>query len=132
MELTREAILQADDSQKTRVDVPEWGGHVYVRVMSGTQRGLLEKLTTSEQPYDVRAAVIAATLCAADGVPLFDDPADVPSLAGKTLEPLNRIFEAASRLNKLGAEGLETATKNSASSQSDDSGFSLPASSAAA
>ena len=35
--LTKEAILAADDLPREKVDVPEWGGEVYVRALTGAQ-----------------------------------------------------------------------------------------------
>ncbi len=36
--LTREQILQSDDLPRETVQVPEWGGEVQVRTMTGTDR----------------------------------------------------------------------------------------------
>ena len=36
--LSKDAILAADDLPRETVHVPEWGGDVYVRTMSGTDR----------------------------------------------------------------------------------------------
>ncbi len=40
--LTKEAILAADDLPRETVLMPEWGGDVYVRTMSGTDRDAFE------------------------------------------------------------------------------------------
>jgi hypothetical protein len=42
--LTAEQILAADDSGALRVEVPEWSGEVYVRVMSVGERDSYERL----------------------------------------------------------------------------------------
>ena len=38
MLLTRDKILSADDIRSERVKVPEWGGEVIVREMTGAER----------------------------------------------------------------------------------------------
>ena len=40
--LSKEAILAADDLPREKVNVPEWGGEVLVRTMSGTDRDAFE------------------------------------------------------------------------------------------
>ena len=40
--LTRNEILAVDDLQTQKVDVPEWGGSVYVRGLTGSERDALE------------------------------------------------------------------------------------------
>ena len=40
--LTREQILQSDDLPCETVPVPEWGGEVQVRTMTGTDRDAFE------------------------------------------------------------------------------------------
>lgn len=43
--LSREDIRQVQDMKQERVEVPEWGGHVYVRSMRGDERDLWEART---------------------------------------------------------------------------------------
>ena len=40
--LTREQILKADDMTTERVPVPEWGGEVLVKSLTGRQRDEFE------------------------------------------------------------------------------------------
>jgi len=42
MTLNKEQILRADDLKTEEVDVPEWGGSVRVRVLTGTERDAFE------------------------------------------------------------------------------------------
>jgi hypothetical protein len=42
MTLTRDSILNAKDLKKELVKVPEWGGEVYVRCMTGSERDAFE------------------------------------------------------------------------------------------
>lgn len=56
--LTRAEILAADDLDLTPVEVPEWGGTVYVRSMTGKEHLAWER--------DIRARVVAQRTAAAD------------------------------------------------------------------
>ena len=40
--LTKDEILRADDLRLERVEVPEWGGEVVLRTMTGTERDAFE------------------------------------------------------------------------------------------
>ena len=40
--LTRDLILKADDIQTREVEVPEWGGTVLIRALTGTERDAYE------------------------------------------------------------------------------------------
>ena len=42
MALTKEQILEAQDIQREEVEVPEWGGTVYVKSLSGADLGQYE------------------------------------------------------------------------------------------
>lgn len=62
--LTREAILSADDLPAETVDVPEWGGKVRIRTMTGSERDAFESSLigtggkdTSKDLRDLRAPV---------------------------------------------------------------------------
>ncbi len=110
-------VLDLDDCIVERVDVPEWAGHeVYVRTMDGLT---LEKFQSAKRTdaQAVRAELAAFTVCDKDGVLQFT-PEDVPALSKKSGPALYRIFEAASKLNRLRKEDLEETEKNSDSGQS--------------
>lgn len=112
--LTREQILKADDRTRELVEVPEWGGSVYVSVMSGTARDAWEAALLKDGKPDfehMRAKLAAATVVNEAGKPLFT-PADVKELSSRSAVALDRIVSVARRLNKLGVEGLEAAKGN--------------------
>lgn len=116
--LTREAILQADDLPREMIEVPEWGGSVYVRALSGAERdayeaACLEKRGKSYETnlQNLRAKLCALTVCAEDGKRLFTE-ADIDALGGKSAAALDRLFAAAKRLSGLGAEDVEELAKN--------------------
>ena len=118
MALTKEQILAAGDLRIEPVDVPEWGGGTYVRMMTGAERDSLENAVVAgrEETGDLnlsnyRARVVMLTCCDATGCRLFDD-SDLEKVGGKSAVAIGRVFKAASKLNMLGAEGTEEAAKN--------------------
>ena len=48
--LSRDEILAASDLTKELVEVPEWGGSVYVRAMTGTERDSYEESVLEIRP----------------------------------------------------------------------------------
>ncbi len=114
--LSKDAILAADDLPRETVHVPEWGGDVYVRTMSGTDRDAFEtSLIAREGERDgrmenVRARLVALTLCDESGVRLFEDR-EIAALGRKSARALDRVFAVAQRLNGIGTEQAAAAKK---------------------
>jgi len=81
--LSKGSILAADDIKIKFVDVPEWGGKVGLRVISGTARDKFEACYTEKNMVNFRVKFLAASLCGEDGELLFTD-ADVGT--GKEVE----------------------------------------------
>jgi hypothetical protein len=125
--LTRDAILGAQDMVREEVPVPEWGGSVFIRSMSGTERDAWEQsLVVPEgkagkpgkaDVRNIRARLVA--FCAVDeaGQRLFAD-ADVQALGAKNAAALDRCARVAQRINGLTPEALEDAKGNSAAGPS--------------
>jgi hypothetical protein len=110
--LSKEAILAADDLPRESVSVPEWGGDVLVRTMSGTDRDAFEAslLEKDGRMENVRARLVALTLCDAQGDRLFDD-GEIAALGRKSARALDRVFSVAQRLNGIGVEQVDAAKK---------------------
>lgn len=103
--LTKEAILAKQDLATELVSVPEWGGHVYVKMMTGIERDAWESSivgTTGNQRNlnNIRARLVALTACDDQGCRLFSD-ADVGELGKKSAKALDRVFAAAQKVNAL-------------------------------
>lgn len=133
--LSKEAILSADDLVKELVEVPEWGGAVYVRALTGAERDAFEQsmveMRTVRQGrkqetvremrlQNIRARLCALTICDEEGNRLFTD-ADVQALGRKSASALNRVFQVAQRLSGLTDEDVEELAGNSDEIRSDDS-----------
>lgn len=111
MYLNRDAILARPALPRESVEVPEWGGPVFVREMTGVERDRFEA-THAKAPNDnFRARLAAATICDDAGKRLFSE-ADVAALGEASSVALDRIGEAALRLNKFGDKQAEAGAKN--------------------
>jgi hypothetical protein len=110
--LSKDAILAADDLPRETVSVPEWGGEVLVRTMSGTDRDAFEAslLEKDGRMENVRARLVALTLCDPQGDRLFDD-SEIAALGRKSARALDRVFAVAQRLNGIGVEQVDAAKK---------------------
>jgi len=111
--LTKAEILSATDRSPVRVDVPEWGGHVYVRGLSGTQRGELEEWQTANAgSVGMDGQLVAMSLCDETGEPLGFSDAEVDSLNDRSSVALQRVIAVVRRLSILDAESVAAAEKN--------------------
>ncbi len=106
--LNREDIFKANDLKKVKIEVPEWGGHIYVRNMSGHGRRIFQNNTISKDkvPEDFVELLIIATACDKDGNLIFTMD-DLPELQKKSSAVLSRIFDAAADLNALTEKSIE-------------------------
>lgn len=109
--LNAEAILGADDIRRERVEVPEWGGHVYVQTMTGTDRdayemSLVDPDTGESRTTNLRAKLVARCLVDEAGNRLLTDD-QVDALGRKSAAALDRCFDAAARLSKISNEDID-------------------------
>ena len=113
--LNKKQILSADDLQKELIPVPEWGGEVYVRGMSGQERdefeaSIVQMRAGQEAPQalnmkNVRAKLASLTICDETGKRLFSEN-DIGELGKKSASALQRVFEVAQRLSGLGDDAV--------------------------
>lgn len=128
--LNREQILKANDLKTETVAVPEWGGDVLVRMMTGTARDKFEEQTfsagrkkggKSEVSFDnIRARLVAAVVVDEEGNLLFTS-SDIAELGKKSAAALDRIFTVAQRLNGFTKEDIDELAKNSETGPEEDS-----------
>lgn len=113
--LSKTAILTAEDLKHEDVQVAEWGGEVRVRSMTGTQRSAFgDSLVGADgksDTRDFRLKLIVACAVDENGEPLFTVD-DLDALSAKSGAALERVFNAASRLNGVGVDGVEAAKGN--------------------
>lgn len=117
MPLTRDQILAVADLKTATVDVPEWGGEVIVRTLSGLERAAYEDATATikedDGPAGVRrmALLVVATVVDESGKRVFT-PDDIDALVEKGFRPLHTVFMAARALNLLTQADVEAHAKN--------------------
>ena len=116
--LTKDLILQSKDLQQKEVAVPEWGGTVLVRGMTGTERDAFEGSVVSMNGKDVsvnyenmRTKLLVRCIVDENGDRIFDD-ADISVLAAKSAIALNRVYEVAQKLSGIGKEDVDELIKN--------------------
>jgi hypothetical protein len=113
--LTAEQILSKDDSAILGpITVPEWGGDVYLRMMSVGARDSYDRLFIGKRETGIpnwRAELLARTLCDENGSLLFTT-AQVELLADKNAEPCTRLWDLAWKHNRMDGDAVERAAKN--------------------
>ncbi len=118
--LSREQILAADDLRRVKMEVPEWGGVVFVSTMTAADRGAFEAANEGASAQAIRERAVAATVTDASGARLFTDD-DVEALGAKSAKVLERLALAAFRLNGITDGDVEELVKNSPTDPSGDS-----------
>jgi len=115
--LKKGGILDADDTDVCAVNVPEWGGAVYVRVLSGGERDAFEaslrdpRTGKNTRLDNFRARFASLVLANEDGSRMFDDR-DASELSRKSAKALDRILEAGLATNGMDDASVEDAEKN--------------------
>jgi hypothetical protein len=114
MILTAEQIRNQNDLKIEIVDVPEWGGEVKIKEMNVRQRGEFELWVKKNENnlVEIRERLLVMVVVDDDGMPLFKE-SDVSVLQQKNAVPVDRIFEAAIKLNKLSNKSLDDEIKKS-------------------
>ena len=117
--LSRDDILNKDDRKTEEVHVPEWGGSVLVRSLSGRERDEFEASTVKikqgkqEQNYDnFRARFVALCVVDESGQRLFKTRQEVQMLGNKSVAALQRVFNKAQELNGMSEQDVEDLTES--------------------
>lgn len=113
--LTRDQILTAVDTATEDIDVPEWGGVVRVKALTGTERDAFEASLMGSRGQtkleNIRAKLVAMAAIDENGDKLFS-VGDISVLGGKSAAALDRVFTVAQRLSKLTEADIEDLQKN--------------------
>ncbi|MET8824795.1 hypothetical protein ABZX40_17995 [Streptomyces sp. NPDC004610] len=118
--LSAEQILNVDDLKYEDVAVPEWGGTVRVRELTGTDRDKFEsafvgkdgKSVRAEGLEGYRARLAAASIVDQNGKVLFRSAAEAKRLGEKSAAALQRVCDAATRLSEITEEDVKELTGN--------------------
>ncbi len=129
--LTRKAVLEAVDITTMEVDVPEWGGKVLIKSMSGAEKSAYEKSLIEGKGKDVRqnisnhhSKLLARCICGEDGKRLFVE-SDIDALGNKSAVVLERLVKIAAEFNKMDEGAAAETLKNSETIPNSDSSTEL-------
>jgi hypothetical protein len=135
-QLTRASILAVQDLPRELVEVPEWGGAVYVRAMTALERDAFEASFVKGQGkraqvslLNVRAKLVVRTIVDEQGNRIFED-GDAEALGAKSASAVNRAFEAAARLSGITEQDEADLMGESGGESSEPLRFDSPATSA--
>lgn len=115
--LTADDILNSNDLERVKVDVPEWGGHVYLTVMTGIERDAWE-MNLMKKGHDgkpeinwdrlknLRARMLVSCITDKNGNRLFNAQ-QIDALGEKSSLVLDRLYDEAQKLNKISEEDIE-------------------------
>jgi len=129
MSLSREDILNVKDISIEEVEVPEWGGSIYVKSMTGTERDAFEASIVRANSRsgkanvnmeNIRAKIAANTICDENGELLFTKH-DITVLGNKSASALQRVFEVAQRLSGITEEAVKELAEGLEQNPTEDS-----------
>jgi hypothetical protein len=121
MALSKAAILAAKDTKVSApIPVPEWGGDVFCKTLSGTERDAFEESYSENKMKAFRCRFLVLTLSDDKGERLFTDSETV-DLGKKSSVVINRLFDTAWNHNAFTTEAVEALGEGSPEGQSDGS-----------
>lgn len=140
--LTRDAVLAAKDFTTKDVDVPEWGGMLRVRGLSGRERSALEKMfglgketgnVTRPVAFNPRDPANAgeptwlnwrmwliAVATVDENMGAVFTPTDIEALGRRSAAPLDRLANAVMELSGLSEKERREMEGNSGATTIDD------------
>ena len=116
-DLTAADILNANDTDIKAMDVPEWGGRVYLRTISGAERdeyAMTCANRTQGSKVNIReleALLLVMAICDIDGNPLFNK-SHVKELDRKSSKVVDRLLQAIQQHNRMDDESVEELAGN--------------------
>jgi hypothetical protein len=127
--LTRDDILKAEDLATEDVAVPEWGGTVRLRTLTGAERDKFEASTVqmkgnkaTQNMANFRARLVSLCIIDEDGNRQFGQ-ADVAALGAKSAAALQRLFNKCSEMNGMSEKDVEDLTEGFDEAQNESSSF---------
>lgn len=125
--LSKDEILGAKDDDYEDVDVPEWGGKVRLRCISGSERDRYESSLAKMQKgklvpdmVNARAKLVAMSVVDEMGNRMFSDT-EVLALGAKSARALDRVYEVAARLSGIDEGDMERVKEDFGEDQSESS-----------
>jgi len=114
--LTKDQILAVRPKVK-EVEVPEWGGSVFIRPLMLGERGRFAQMAKpcAENPGEIsrlQATVARWAICDDQGAPLFDDK-EIGELMKRSGEPIANLFDAILAFSGMIPGAVDELEKNS-------------------
>lgn len=114
--LNRDAILKSRDLKRIEVEVPEWGGTLYIKELSTKEKVDLNDYILSLQAKGTEvsplnamramAKILVLTVVDEDDTKLFTDT-DIEELLSKSTAVINRLTTTAMNLAGMSQETIE-------------------------
>lgn len=119
MDITREQLLTPVEVSKEKVEIPELGGHIWIKGMTAAGRSRFERQFQSatgkssvRKISEIRERLVIACACDENGKSLFTEE-DIKSLGKQSIGIIERIVNAAQRICIMTDEDVEALAKNS-------------------
>jgi hypothetical protein len=110
--LSLEDIKSVDDSGRELLEIPEWGGEVYVRGLTGAQRASFEDAVINKKSMkDIRRKIVLECVVDDEGKPLFTAK-DGSWITSKSATAIEKIFVKVMDISGLGDDADEDAEGN--------------------
>ena len=113
--LSKDDIFKADDLPTKDMDIPEWGGTLTIRTLTGAERDEWESAFVNQDKIDIRglkSRLVQFTTMNGDGQQMFTK-ADLQKINSKSASVIDRIFQVSQRLSGLTKEDAEEMVENS-------------------
>ncbi len=108
--LDRDAILNVVDLKPEVVEVPEWGGSLYIRMLTASERDKFEASCVGtgkkQNLTNIRARLVVLCACDEAGERMFTD-GDAEALGRKSAAAVDKVFGACSKLNGFSSQDIE-------------------------
>lgn len=113
--LSRDNIMDAKDLVTEDVPVPEWGGDLRIKMLTGAERdeyetSMVRMGKNGKQETDLvnlRARLVAKCAVNEDGTKMFQTRNEVAHLGMKSAAALDRVYTACQKLNGMGQKDVE-------------------------
>jgi hypothetical protein len=113
--LTADAIRAARDFKIEALEVPAWGGTVFVRSLTLRDARVFQEVSAAAVSGTFNATdmvkIVAVSLCDEGGARLFTD-AEIEDLAAKDLDAIRLVFDKAVQVIGLTKGGVEDEKKD--------------------
>ena len=124
--LSKDDIFKADDLPTKDMDIPEWGGMLTIRTLTGAERDEWESAFVNQDKIDIRglkSRLVQLTTMNGDGQQMFTK-ADLQKINSKSASVIDRIWHVSRRLSGLTKEDADELVGNSGTAPTDASGSS--------